>query len=55
MKRATEDRTKIRDARLSIKLSRTEKDSLEDYANKRGLTMSAMARMIIADYLSERG
>jgi predicted DNA-binding protein len=52
---AKKDRSRVRDERFAFRLPTDTKNKLEDAANKRGLTMSAMARMIIVDYLSERG
>ena len=52
MNKAKIDREKVRDEKLIIRLSKAERESFENAAYKRGLTMSALARMIIADYLN---
>lgn len=55
MNHAKKDRSKVRDECLVFRLPTGTKKKLEDAANKRGLTMSAFARMIIADYLNGNG
>lgn len=52
MKNARENREKVRSENLMIKLSPEEKSRFEKAADDSGMTMSALARMLIASYLN---
>lgn len=55
MKTARADRKKIREQILAIKSSQEEKDLIENAAAKMGITMSALARIALKDYIKQHG
>ena len=54
MKRAKSNRDEVRTNTLSILLSAVEKEAVEREANKKGLSMSAWARMVLVDKINQK-
>jgi hypothetical protein len=52
LKKIREDRSRVRSENLMVKLSPEEKSRFEKAADDSGMTMSALARMLIASYLN---
>ena len=54
MKTEKSNREEVRENTLCILLSAIEKESVEKEANKMGLSMSAWARMVIAEKINQK-
>ena len=54
MKTAKVNRDEVREYTLSILLSASEKEAVEREANKMGLSMSAWARMVLAEKINQK-
>lgn len=54
MKTAKSNRDEVRENTLCVLLSATEKEAVEKEANKMGLSMSAWARMVIAEKINQK-
>lgn len=54
MKTAKSNRDEVRENTLCILLSATEKEAVEKEANKMGLSMSAWARMVLAEKINQK-
>ena len=54
MKKAKSNRDEVRENTLCVLLSATEKEAVEREANKMGLSMSAWARMILAEKINQK-
>lgn len=55
MNKPKKDRSVIRDATITFFVNKAEKERFEKAAQKRGMTNSTFGRMIINEYLEERG
>lgn len=55
MKKAKSNRDEVRENTLCILLSAEEKTAVENEAYKLGLSMSAWARMVIAEKINQKG
>ena len=55
MNKKKADRSIIRDTSITVQLNRAEKQRIEKAAQRRGITNSTFIRMLINDYLEERG
>lgn len=55
MKTAKTDRSVIRDATITFFVNKAEKERFEKAAQKRGMTLSTLGRMLINEYLEEKG
>lgn len=55
MNKPKKDRSVIRDATITFFVNKAEKERIEKAAQKRGMTLSMLGRMIINEYLEERG
>lgn len=54
MKTAKSNRDEVRECTLCILLSAPEKEMVEKKANKMGLSMSAWARMVLAEKINQK-
>lgn len=54
MKKAKSNRDEVRENTLCVLLSASEKEAVEREANKMGLSMSAWARMILAERINRK-
>ena len=54
MKTAKTNRDEVRENALCVLLSAPEKEAVEKEANKMGLSMSAWARMVIAEKINKK-
>ena len=54
MKMAKINREEVRENTLCILLSASEKEAVEREANKMGLSMSAWARMVLAEKINQK-
>jgi hypothetical protein len=54
MKTAKNDRTAIRGNTLAILLTDSQKEAIEKESNKAGLSMSAWARMVLAEKINQK-
>lgn len=54
MKKAKSNREEVRANTLSVLLSATEKKAIEKEASKTGLSMSAWARMVLAEKINQK-
>ena len=54
MKTAKNDRAAIRGNTLAILLTDSQKEAIEKEANKAGLSMSAWARMVLAEKINQK-
>lgn len=55
MNKPKADRSIIRDATITFFVNKAEKERFEKAAQKRGMSNSTFGRMIINEYLEERG
>ena len=54
MKIAKSNRDEVRENTLTVPLSRIEKKSVQEAANKLGLSMSAWVRMVLAEKINQK-
>ena len=54
MKKAKSNRDEVRENTLCVLLSTSEKEAVEREANKMGLSMSAWARMVLAEKINQK-
>ena len=54
MKTAKSNRDEVRENTLCVLLSAPEKEAVEKEANKMGLSMSALSRMVLAEKLNQK-
>lgn len=54
MKIANTNRDEVRENTLSIPMSKAEKEAVKNTANKCGLTMTAWARMVLAEKINQK-
>lgn len=55
MKTPKEDRTRVRESVLTVVLTESEKQMIEDKAHELGITMSTLARMAIVSFIKREG
>lgn len=55
MNKPKADRSVIRDATITFFVNRAEKERITKAAQKRGMTKSTFGRMVINEYLEQRG
>ena len=54
MKTAKSNRDEVRSENLSIPMTRLEKDAVQKAADSCGLTMTAFARMVLAEKINQK-